>query len=323
MNKLLMVMCILFSPVYGWSAPLDRRHLPQDTTWVMHLDMEALRDSALAETLRDQWLTHDKVRKHLDHVRKETGIDPSEDILGATIFDSKFKKHHGVAMIHVRNADGQKLLARLNEKEPENRMVEFGPHKIYLWTKDHHHGGKAKYTVCGTLYEDQLMIFSRDLLQVLAVLDVLDGKKAGLPADSSLGAETSTGTILLMRGKGLEKVDHKLRCPVLKESKWFEVEIGARDGRLFTNMLVDTNDAEVAINAKGVMEGFRALANLRHKDEGLQNLLSGLKVSASGTQITAEWSAEESATLKAMESLVERRRKGVDKWKKWRKGKKP
>ena len=316
MKKSLLLMCVLLSPTCVWAGPIDGQQIPKNTKWVMHIDMQAFRDSALGAAVRDKWLNRDEMRKHLDRIREATGMDPSEDILGMTFFDSQFKKHHGVAMIHVQNADGQKLLARLNEKEPENRMIEFGPHKIYLWSKEHRHGRKGDHTICGTLYQERIMIFSRDLVKIIDVLDVLDGKKAGLDADSSLGAEPNAGTTLLMRGEGLGEAKHTLRCPVLKDSKWFAIEVGARDGKSFMNMVIDTNDEKVATSAKGVIEGFRALVNLRHKHEDLQDLLSALQVSTSGPKITVDWSAEESATMKAMKSLRAFHHKRHGKWKK-------
>lgn len=315
MTRHCLTICLLFAPSSVWGAPYDGRSLPADTTWVMHIDMEALHESASGTAMREKWLSHEKARKHIDQIREQTGMDPSQDILGATFFDSKFEKHHGVAMIHVRNADAQKLLARLNEKEPDNKMVEYGPYKLYVWSKERGHDSHKEHTVCGTLYDGQAMIFSRDALQVMRVLDVLDGKAAGLSADSPLGAAPDVGTVVLMRGEGISKSAHELRCPVLKDSSWFEVAIGASGGKSFANMYVDTSSDDVAKNAKAVIEGFRALVGLKAKGDDVQKLLSNLEVSASGTSLSARWSANELEAMKTMDNLGHRWRKKHSHWK--------
>jgi len=314
-----LVLAVL-TPLVGFAAPFNSSHIPADAKWVAHIDLEAIRASVIGKAMREHWLAKEKVQGHLDKVRDEIGMDPSEDILSATLYDTKYEKHHGVLMITVQNADGQKLLARLNEKEPHNRMVEFEGAKLYLWTK----GGKHPHTVCGTLYDNRVMILSRDVIQVTEVLDVLNGKKPALSSDSPLAASTPAGTTLLMRGIDLADARSVLRCPVLKESNWFELETGANAGKSFMNMTIDTDSDEVASNAKGVIDGFRALISLKHGKENLKQLLSNLEVSTEGETISATWSADETAVLESIKAMVAKHKKHKGGWhkggwhKKWR-----
>ena len=321
MNRFLfsLVLAVL-TPLVGFAAPFNSSHIPADAKWVAHIDLEAIRASVIGKAMREHWLAKEKVQDHLDKVREEIGMDPSEDILSATLYDTKYEKHHGVLMITVQNADGQKLLARLNEKEPDNRMVEFEGAKLYLWTK----GGKHPHTVCGTLYDNRVMIFSRDVLQLTEVLDVLNGKKPALSGDSPLAASTPAGTTLLLRGIDLADASSEIKCMVLKESSRLEFETGANAGKSFMNMELDTDSDEVANNVKGVIKGFRAMVNLQKGKKNLKQFLSNLEVSTKGKTISTTWSADETAVLESIKAMVAKHKKHKGGWhkggwhKKWR-----
>ena len=217
-----------------------------------------------------------------------------------------------MAMIHVRQVDGSRLIAKLNEKEPENRMLEYKNHELYLWTKSHH--GKET-TVCGTLHDNQMMIFSRDPLKVIAALDVLDGRSRGLDDDSRLGGEVRHGTVLMMRAVDLAGSEKLTKCPILKDSTWMEVAMGAYDGESFATMVVDTESSELAESAKAVMDGFVALARLKHaQDETFGKVLDGLAVSASDGSISVDWSAEESDVKKVIKFMYQKMKAHKHSW---------
>ena len=248
---------------------------------------------------------YEKTQKYVAKVIAETGMDPTKDFLGVTVYDNQFRKEHGVAMIHVRNVDGSRLLAQLNTKEPDNRMVKYGNHKLYFWTKRHR---KQEMTVCGTLYEGHTILCSRNPLKVMAALDVLDGKQPGLNANSRLATPPPCGTIVLMRAADIvSQKKFRLRCPVLKDSQWMEVTGGTDNGKSFLKMVVDTQSPEVALNAKGVIDGFVALTRLRHSDrQATTKMLNGLEVSVLETTIVAHWVAAEEDTIEMVKKIRHR-----------------
>jgi hypothetical protein len=302
------------SPIFA--APFDSQQVPEGAKWLIHVDFEAFRGTAAGQAVRDEWLAKDKVQAHLQKVQEEIGMNPSEDILSATLYDTQFQKEHGVAMIHVRKVDGKRLLARFQEKEPDNKMVEFGSHKIYIW--QHAHGGK-EHAVCGSLYKEKVVVFSRDVLKVMAALEVLDGKKPALSASDPLAKATADGTVLLVRGVDLSSAPTKHDCPVLKDSKSLEAQIGAHEGKSFLNLDLHTNSEEIAQNAKTVVDGFRALVNLRHRNEQLQKLLSNLEVTTSEANVSLRWSMDEGAALEAAKELRQHGKKhGEELRKRWR-----
>ena len=90
------------------------------------------------------------------------------------------------------------------------------------------------------------------------------------------------------------------------------------------NMTIDTNSDEVASNAKGVIDGFRALISLKRGKENLKQLLSNLEVSTEGETISATWSADETTVLESIKVMVAKHKKHKGGWhkegwhKKWR-----
>ena len=309
-KSICIVLLAVASANWAVAAPFNPEHIAAGAKWVIHVDMEALRDTAAGKMCREKFLNQEKVRKHLDEICEEIGMDPSEDLLGVTMYDTQLKKEHGVAIIHVRKMDGSRLIAKLNEKEPENRMLKYKKHELYLWTKRHH--GK-EMPVCGTLYNGRVMIFSRDALKVIAALDVLDGNGESLNDDSRLAGDVRDGAVFLMRGVGLAESQMLKKCPVLKDSNWLEVVMGANEGTSFASMEVDSGSKDMAKNVKAIMDGFAALARIKHgKHESFGKMLDGLETAAAGNTLWVEWSADEEDVINVMEEV---QRKMKEHWK--------
>jgi len=317
MRYLLLTILLALGPAsWATAAPFNPEHVAADAKWIIHLDVEAMRATAVGKMCGEEVLSREELRRHLDKMREEIGMDPSEDLLGATMYDTQFKKEHGVAMIRVRQVDGTRLIAKLNEKEPGNRMLEYKKHELYLWTKRCH--GK-EMTVCGTLHDNQVMIFSRDPLKVIAALDVLDGRAIGLSDDSRLASKGRPGTVLLMRGVDLASSDKLTKCPILKDSTWMEVAMGASGSKSFATMVVDTESTELAESAKMVMDGFVALARLKHgQDETFGKVIDGIKVSASDASLSVDWSADEEDVMKVIKQVHQKMEAHKHSWKKKR-----
>ena len=85
MNRFLfsLVLAVL-TPLVGFAVPFNSSHIPADAKWVAHIDLEAIRASVIGKAMREHWIAKEKVQGHLDKVREEIGMDPSEDILSAT-----------------------------------------------------------------------------------------------------------------------------------------------------------------------------------------------------------------------------------------------
>ena len=102
-------------------------------------------------------------------------MDPREDLSSATLYDNRFQKHHGVALIQVKKIKSRKALEHLREKHPDVRTVTYEGHEIHTWKarhkKDHEHSMTA------ALHDNSIIVLSREIPDVMDALDVLDAKR--------------------------------------------------------------------------------------------------------------------------------------------------
>ena len=286
----------------GQAGPLDADQVSADAKWVMHMDFEAMRESSAGKMMRSMWLQRDRVRKRMEEVLEHTGMDPREDLDGATLYDNQFKKHHGVALIHVKNIDKSRSLDTLREKHPDARTVTYEGHEIHTWQGRHK---KHEHTVTAALYEGSVIVMSRNIPDVMQALDVLDGRADALSDSSPLADDTRGGTILTLRAIDMDEAGLPGKCSVLQQSEQLSWAAGQDDDTLFLNCSLITESDEIANNVASVTDGLRALVALRHGEhEDVMRVIDGLESETDGKSVTVEWEAEGGDVMKAVGGMI-------------------
>ena len=272
--------------------------------WIVHLDLDAMRDSILGQFMRSKWMIRDRIRQKTEKILERTGVDPREDLQSVTMYGDRFEKHMGTALIEARNIDAHKLLSALREKHPGVRVSTYDAHNLYVW-KGKHHDRNGRYTTAA-LHSGAIIVISNESAAVMSALDILDGKTLALSETSSLAAAVTKGTMLLMRGTDMSNVKLPFNCPVLRKSDNFSLAAGQKENRIFLNTSVTTNTPEVAANAVAVVGGLRAMVMLRHgKNQHIHRVIEGLRTSTDVTNLKIEWEVDGCDVLHAADSLKE------------------
>jgi hypothetical protein len=76
---------------------LDPARIPADAKWVIHIDVDALRDSEIAEYIRDE--KSQMVNTARQCIQREFGIDLREDLNSITLFSDTYDSHTGAAIV--------------------------------------------------------------------------------------------------------------------------------------------------------------------------------------------------------------------------------
>ena len=124
-----------------------------------------MRKSNVGEFIRSKWLCHDRMRKTMEEILERTGMNPSQDLNGATLYDASFQKHRGVAVIQVAQIDADKLLGHLGEKHTDGRVSSYGEHNLYTW--EVHRKREKRQFVTGALYKDKTIVISSETAKVM------------------------------------------------------------------------------------------------------------------------------------------------------------
>jgi hypothetical protein len=288
MRVLVMAMAVVLSlATLGQAEPLALKQVAADAKWVMHVDVDAMRESTVVQKAYQKCLEmHKDAEKKMDAVCGMVGMDLKKDLHSATVYGKDTNKEHGVMIVH---ADvNQKLLLEMVAKAPDHKSATYGSYELHTWT--HKGWKKESRMVVGTFYKPNVMVFAGCDEIVKAALDVLDGKSAGITgSESPLAGRTLPGSIFVARASA---IDPKTRCPVLKQAESFRVALGENGGESFYRARLVMKSAEAIDQVKAITEGFQAMMALQHgSDAQAMKLIDGLKVASKDATLRIRWSA--------------------------------
>ena len=120
---------------------------------------------------------------------------------------------------------------------------------------------------------------------------MLDGKKPALEAKGLLAHPPAGGTVVA-RATGIAEAKLPAKCPLAKQIESVGLAMGEHEGQSFLRLRVATKTPEVAEQIKTIIEGGKALAQLRHMgDAAATKIIDQLKASVSDKTVTVEFKA--------------------------------
>lgn len=268
------------------AEPANLAAVPADAVWMMHLDMDAARESTVVRRLHDRALAmHPQLEAMITMAKAMTGMEPRKDLHDATVYGLDTDKRNGVMVVHAKA--NRPLLEKMVEKARDHRTMEHEGRTLHSWTHRGRKGDKGE-TVVGAFHADDRMVFARSADAVKMALDVLDGRKPAY-REGPLAGGIKPGSILVARAGA---VDPQTKCPVLRQGRGFRVAAGEHDGKSFYRAKLDMKSAEAAGLAEDVVDGLEAVVRLRWADDAeAMKLVSGLRAETSGDTCTISWDA--------------------------------
>jgi hypothetical protein len=280
------------------AAPLDVKQVPAGATWVVHVDVDAIRASTVVQKAYAQCLEKhkDAVEKALAKVRQHVGLDLEKDLHGITLFGPKLGEHKG-AMIVWATVD-QKVISERVKKAPDFKVTAYGPYQVASWT---HKGKMGQHPAAGAFWKSEATVLSDSPAGVQIALDVLDGKKPGMTAKVDVPA----GATVVARATGIADAKLPAKCPFPKQIDSACFAMGESEGQSFLNVKVVTKTPEIAGQIKAIVEGGKALAQLRHmSDAAATKIIDQFKVSVSDKTVAVEFKAPAADVWDHMQKVI-------------------
>ena len=279
-----LICTILFSLAFAadlFSAPLNRKQMPADVKWFIHLDAEAARNSYTGQALIRQMRDDPIARQLLAKAKSQLNLDPVQDLYGLTVYGTELTPEAGVLVVRGK-LDHERLLS-LARTGADFSSEDYRSHVLYSWND----GGHRTY---GVLVDEQTILIGREPEPVKRALDALDGSTAVLSnMKSPLAQAPPPGSIIEAGAEGLaEARSVTIESPVLRLSEYGVFSAGENAGMAFCHAIDVTRTPAVADNVKAMVNGFRAFAQLSG-DPDVTTLLAPLKVSSDDRKVQIEW----------------------------------
>jgi hypothetical protein len=270
----------------GQAAPFESKNIAADAKWVVHVDVDAVRESSVVQKAFETCpLLKNDSGKHFDMIRDKIGVDLRTDLHGITVYGPDTDKTHGVAIVFA--TVNKKLLLEKAAKATDHKVTKHGEVEIHSWTQK---CGSQTHPAAGAFYKDDVLVFAGSVQGVAAAIDVLDGKSPGITdAKSVLGGHVYAGSTVLVRSIAIPA---KTRCPILKQAESFRIALGEHDGKSFYRAIIHMKSPEAAEQVKSINEGFKALGALRFADDAdVMKLVDGFKTTTKESVVRIRFDA--------------------------------
>jgi hypothetical protein len=277
----------ILAVLLGWcgtiqAEPLDLRQVSGDAKWLVHLDVDAMRQSSLMEKAylagTQQWT---ELQSWLATSCEEVGVDPRLDLHGITVFGKKLGRLEGIAIVNAKMRPD--VMVGRAMAESGYGSSKYGDHKIHSWTD-------GEETVTGAFYKPSLLVIARTEAEVRHALDVLDGKAPTLAARRNpVVAEVPEGSMALAWAEGLADSALPFRSAAITKSESIGVLIGEKGGEVFGTLRLAMQNKDTAQKMLTVLQGVRSAAELQYADNsGTMKILDKFILSASEKTVSAE-----------------------------------
>ncbi len=270
----------------GQAAPLDTKNVAADAKWVVHVDVDAIRDSHVVKKAFESCpFLKDESGKHFDMIRDKIGVDLRKDLHGITVYGPDTDKTHGVVIVFA--TVNRSLLLDKAEQAADHKVTRHGRIEIHSWTQKH--GAKTE-PAAGAFYKPNVLVFAAGVEGVAGAIDVLDGKSPGITdAKSPLGGRPPAGSTFVARSI---VIPPHAPGPVFKQAESFRIAMGESDGKSFYHANVVMKTSLAATEVKAIADGVKALGGLRFTGNAdVMKLVNGLQTAAQGKTVRIRWDA--------------------------------
>ena len=272
--KTLAAAALLASAHTAQAIPADTKYIDATAKWMVHLDIDALMDSSVAQHALETnpHLSGQKLKA----LQTLTGIDIEKGLHGITIFGNG-EPDNGVVIVHAQ-AKQENLVSfvQLNDKY---QSKEHNGHTIHSFPDDKKPGKR----ISACFMPGNKIVFGQKTGLVEQGIDLLSGDR---PAINSNGEMEELGNfqdypVLLAYGdfSALHKNKNPKKAAAFQQAKRLGVSLGEEEGHVKGMLGIVTENAETALQVENFLRGIIAMGMLSQENNpALATLASAVQV---------------------------------------------
>jgi hypothetical protein len=293
------------------AAPPSAAQLPQDGKWVIHLDLQAIVQTELADAARDQ-------RPRVTHLMQrwfqaKFGIDPREDLDSLTLFGDSYDEHQGTMILHadyeidkvrtaldqdpaVTKADWEGLTLYTIEADHRTWMrpahdQDNGERRVLLRRRENAQSDRSEpqqgSALTLILVDGKSIVIASSPELAQEAVGLARGDSPILAKDSPLLSEAEEGMLLYGAAIDLQQIEHRNGFfPVLAQHERIYWMIGGGEGQLTDKLILHAHTEEVAELMERSLAGSVAFGKVWAADsENLRKLVDQREISREGKRV--------------------------------------
>ena len=299
--------CLLAAVISSTAGPLQRSDVIRDPVWVLHLDCDALRPTAIGAYLLGE-MAKPEAEKKIAAFQAIFSFDPRTALHGVTLYGASPAQEDGVLLFYA-DFDAARLTT-LAEGAKEHESTTHGKHVIHSWLDEKKRAKDGvKPRVYAAIHGGQIVIFGQKENRVALALDVLDRTKPNLASSTQFGSLGDGGENAFALGAA-RKVALPASDPsaaVLKQSKMATLSIGESRGQVQGELKLVADSEEVAKQMESIGRGVVGLMALQKDKPDSVKLAQALSVQQEGAGLTVRLSLPAGDLVAMMEASAARK----------------
>lgn len=272
-------------PVFA--GPLQRADVAAEPAWIVHLDCDSLRPTAIGQYILAEMDKPDAKAK-LAELQTTFNFDLRKQLHGLTLYSTGKAPEDGVLLVYGE-FDADRLLTMAKAAQ-DYQSTPYKKHVIHNWIDDKKQPVKGVMPrVYASLVGARILVFAQQEARVAQALDVLDRASPNLAASGvfpQLGASDST-SIIQAAARKLDIPDSTPNAAILRLAKAASLQVGAGQGQFRATLNLETNDPDVAQSMATVGRGLLALIKLDKDNPSSVKLAEALSLKQDGAGVVA------------------------------------
>jgi hypothetical protein len=264
----------------GFAAPLERKDVAADPALLLHVDCDALRNSAVAQAV----LNEPEVQDKLAAVGALFDFDFRKQLHGLTVYTTMEHPKDG-ALILYADFDTNRLIT-LAKAADNFQCATNGSHVIYSWLEDKKKSKEGPPPRFFGAIMGHRLVFGQEQAHLAAALEVMDGNAANFSRSSALPGPAA-GESVLIQGVIL-KFDFDNPDPkaaIFKMSKSVRLRLSEMGSNLAATVNFEAADDNAATQVAAIAQGLVAILKLQQGDADALKLANAIAIKQNGPTV--------------------------------------
>ena len=298
---------LIAASVTALSSPLQRADVAAEPTFVMHLDCDSLRPTAIGQFLLAE-MEKPEAQAKFAAFQSIFSFDPRKQLHGLTLYSTGKSPEDGVLLVYA-DFDPERLVT-LAKGAKDYQSTTYKQHTIHNWIDDKKKAKDGvKPRVYAAIQAGRTVVFAQQEARVAQALDVLDRAVPNLAGGllfPQLGAGGS-GSFIQAAARKLDIPDSTPNAAVLKLAKMARLEVGEVSGQLQATLNLEAGDSEVAKQMASVGQGLLALMKLQQGNPGSVKLAEALSLKQEGAGVVVALAVPAAEAIEVMKADAARK----------------
>lgn len=282
-------------PLCGTAGELDWRLVPKSWRWIVHIDVDAIRQSPGAGRVLERFWQRSPNRAEIEAAATLAEADLRNDLHGVTFLGLSFDPKKGAVLVRMK-VNQERLLGFI-KTNPEYATRIVAGITVHRW----HDAGERAF-LHGCFLPGDWIVLSRegDLVDEIATSAAKEGVGSGDPF-----YQVRQGTYLQIHARSMDQLSVQFMSPLIRRSRRLTAALGEHQGQAFVQATFEVEGADIALNVRDALAGLLAIGKLHYADEPhYVALMDHAKVFASENRTTLVWTAPTDDVLDVLVKLV-------------------